>query len=204
MKKILIALFLSIVSIAGITGCSPTINTSHGGTMTFYPELGPVDDYRPIYTADENIKVSGNAKFNVLFGIFVWGDGEVGFADNADIFANSSFLGPLLSWIPNEKNLAAKAAFYDACKSAQCDTIVAARYEVKKTNYIIFSKCEVEVVGFPATLTSLEKIPLYPYYISQEGKTVKLDRLVKPVKVYDERSSGMGGSSGGLLNFLPF
>ena len=176
MKKIL----LGLCAVAGIlfaTGCT-SINSSDGGDLNIYPKtIGPTDNYRPLYTVDTKKKVTGKAKVTVLFGLFMWGDGS-GLADNADIF----------SFLPDSRRLSAKAAFYNACKEANCDDIVAARYEVTRKNYLIFSKCEVEVKGFPATLSGVEVVKPVQYYIDSTGKVIFLKKFVNPIKISDDTS----------------
>ena len=184
MRKILTGL-AALACLAGITGCT-SINSSDGGNMSVYPKtVGPTDNYRPLYTVDQNKKVSGKANVNVLFGIFAWGD-KAAFADNASIAASDSLFSWFTDLFPDAKKLAAQAAFYDACHKAGCDSVVAARYEIKNTNYWIFSQCEAEIKGFPAVQTGIEIVKPFPYYIDAQGKLIVLDKFVTPVKIFDE------------------
>lgn len=175
MKKILLGL-LAVTGIFIATGCT-NINSSDGGNLNIYPEtVGPTDNYRPLYNIDTKKRVVGKAQVNVLFGLFTWGDGS-GIADNADVF----------SFLPDARRISAKAAVYNACKDAHCDSIVAARYEITRKNYLIFSKCEVEVKGFPATLVGVDIIKPVQYYIDSDGKIVFLDKWINPVKILDPK-----------------
>ena len=186
MKNILLGLF-AVACLAFASACT-SINSSDGGNLTIYPKtIGPTDNYRPLYTIDTKRRVSGHANVNVLFGLFAWGDGS-GIADNADIYGSSG-LAKFLSFMPDAKRRSAQAAFYNACKNAHCDSIVAAKYEITRKNYLIFSKCSVEVKGFPATLSSVEVVKPLPYYIDSDGKIVILDKFVNPVKLFDENRS---------------
>ena len=176
MKKILLSL-VTIVGILTATGCT-SINSSDGGNLNIYPEtVGPTDSYRPLYKIDTQKRVVGKAQVSVLFGLFMWGDGS-GVADNADVF----------SFLPDARRLSAKAAFYNACKEANCDSIVAARYEITRKDYLIFSKCEVEVKGFPAKLSGVEVIKPVQYYFDATGNIIFLDRFINPIKFEDERA----------------
>ena len=190
--KNLVLSFFALVCIAVITGCTH-INSSDGGNMTIYPDvMGPTDSYRPLYKIDTTRRVTGQASINVLFGLFAWGGDSELFgpwyaaksADNAEI-GGLGFLSFLFPFIPNSKRLSAKAAFYDACKTNDCDSLIAARYEITRKDYIIFSKCKAEVKGFPAVLSSVEVVKPLPYYINTEGKMVLLKEFVKPVKLLD-------------------
>ena len=184
MKNLLLGLF-ALVCIAVITGCT-SINSSDGGNLALYPDtVGPTDYYRPLYKVDPNKRVKGSAHTNVLFGIFAWGD-DTGLADNADIYGDS-FLAPVLSILPDAKRRSAKAAFYNACREYNCDSIVAARYEIVQKNYLIVSLCKVEVQGFPATLTGVEVVKPVQYYVDGEGKIVFLDKFINPIKIFDAR-----------------
>ncbi len=180
MKKLFLGLF-GAACVAGLTGCI-NIHSSDGGNMTIYPQTkGPVDNYRPLYTVDNTKRVTGRAQVNVLFGIFTWGDNN-SFADNASIAGNW-----FSALFPDGQKLSSQAAFYNACKSANCDAVVAARYEVRSEDYWVFSKCTAEVRGFPAVQTSVETIKPFPYYIDAQGKLVVLESFITPVKLFDER-----------------
>ena len=182
MKKVILWLS-ALVCIAAAMACT-NINSSDAGSLTIYPQtVGPVDNYRPLYTVNTKKRVSGNATTSILFGLFMWSnsDSAAGIADNADIYGSG--LGALFSIFPNAKRLAALSAFYDACKKADCDAIIAGRYEVTTKNYLIFKKCKVEITGYPATLSGLETVKPVPYYISDEGKIVFLEKFIKPVRI---------------------
>ena len=167
MKKLFAFVVLAAVA-AVVTGCT-SVNTSDAGSMNVYPEtVGPVDAYRPLYKVDATHRVEGSATLNVLFGLFTWGDTSR-FADNSGI-----------SLLPSAKNTVSKSAFYNACVNANCDAIVAARYEISTTDYFIFKKMIVKVKGFPATLTGVETVKPMPYYIDGKGQIVVLDKFVLP------------------------
>ena len=121
---------------------------------------------------------------NVLFGIFAWGDSST-FADNASIFDQHSPFAFLVSWIPNAQNIAAKAAFYNACKKAQCDAVVASRYEIKTDDYWVFKRLDVKVSGFPATMTGVEVVKPMPYYIDGKGQVVVMNKFVMPYQLFN-------------------
>ncbi len=182
--KMLVSAVLGIAALAVMTGCT-SVNTSDAGSMNVYPQtIGPVDAYRPLYKVDEKVKVNGSAKVNVLFGIFAWGDTST-FADNASIFDQHSPFAFLVSWIPNAQNIAAKAAFYNACKKAQCDAVVASRYEIKTDDYWVFKRLDVKVSGFPATMTGVEVVKPMPYYIDGKGQVVVMNKFVMPYQLFN-------------------
>ncbi|WP_294504989.1 hypothetical protein [uncultured Victivallis sp.] len=190
MKKIvLLALFATAALF--FAGCT-SINTSDAGSMNVYPAtVGPVDSYRPLYKVNEKERVSGQAQVNVLFGLFAWGDTSA-FADNATLSASDSVFGALFAWLPNAKEIAARAAFYNACTSSKCDAVVAARYEIQTDDYFVFKKMNVKVTGFPATLTGVEIVKPMPFYINGKGEVVVMDKFVVPHKLFDATVSQSG------------
>lgn len=188
MKRLFFTLIGAVVLLSSVVSCT-SINSSDGGSMALYPKtVGPIDCYRPLYKVDETKRVSGKAKTNVLFGLFVWGD-DAAIADNASIAESNSWYAWFADLFPSAKKLAAKAAFYNACKKANCDAVVSARYEVENKNYFIFSQCTAEIKGFPAVQTGVETIKIMPYYLDSEGKMVKLDRFVIPVEILNLKIS---------------
>lgn len=183
MKKITVLGLLATVTLV-FTGCT-SVNTSDAGSINVYPAtVGPVDCYRPLYKVNEKERVSGEAKVNVLFGIFAWGDTSA-FADNATLAASDSIFGAFFAWLPNAKEIAAKAAFYDACKTSNSDAVVAARYEIQTDDYFVFKKMNVKITGFPATLTGVEIVKPMPFYINAGGEVVVMDKFVVPYKLFD-------------------
>lgn len=193
MKKIGILFLMSMVTLL-INGCVE-INSSDGGSMNIHPiTIGPTDDYRPIYKVDSSRKVTAQSSVKCLLWLFSWGSDNA-YADNIDMIRNNQahfigygnpFLVRLFPFL-DAKVLAARAAFYKACKENSCDAIMAARYEISFENYFIFKVMRVTVTGFPATLTSVEAVKPMPYYIDGNGKVVVLDKMVKPVKLFDGR-----------------
>ena len=181
MKK-LILWVSAIVCIAAATACT-NINSSNAGDLAIYPQtVGPTDNYRPLYTVDTKKVVTGKANVNILFGIFMWGD-------NAGVADNASFSDGWFAFLPSGKRLAGKAAFYDACKKANCDAVVSARYEIVSKDYFVFKKSNIELKGFPATLTGVEVVKPVQYYIDSSGKIVFLDKFINPIKIFDGRES---------------
>lgn len=190
MKKF-VPLALFAVAALLFSGCT-SINTSDAGSMNVYPAtVGPVDNYRPLYKVNEKERVSGQAQVNVLFGIFAWGDTSA-FADNATLAASDSIWGMFFAWLPNAKEIAAKAAFYNACTSSKSDAVVAARYEIQTDDYFVFKKMNVKVTGFPATLTGVEIVKPMPFYINGKGEVVVMEKFVVPYKLFDATATKSG------------
>lgn len=206
MKKATLILALAFIAVF-LTGCSTFTNTSDAGDLTYYPKLiDIVDDYRPVYEV-ENKKVSGTGKGCVLFGIFAWG--ADGTADNARV--ETSFFSKIF---PSAKDMAAKSAFYNACKAAECDYLTAARYEIQAENYIIFRRVTSKVTGFPVKLVGVKVIKKEAYILNEKGIPVKQDDFTQPIIMHpQDQPSAKGNGKGGkgkeadgassLLKFIP-
>ena len=82
--------------------------------------------------------------------VFVLG---IDFGDPPDHYADAA-PGAYFSgiWVNRAKN----AAFANACRAANCDTIVGARYDVRFKGCFLWQEIEVKVVGYPAKLTGVE------------------------------------------------
>ena len=166
------------------SGCAQ-INSSDSGILHAPPHMLPVE-FRPIYKVDNSKKITAESNVNNLFWIFTWGSDDA-FADNASIFSGmTSFWGKIFPFLA-ARETAAKAAFYKACKAGKCDSIVAARYEITYTDYLLFKRVNVQVSGFPAKVIRVEEVPNLPYYIDGNGKVVTLEKGVKPVLLFDAR-----------------
>ncbi len=188
MKRIAVAAFAVFVSTV-MVGCVQ-INSSDSGSMNIPPmTVGPVDDYRPLYQIDCSRKVKASSNIKNLFWIFTWGSDNV-YADNASIFPGGSILGRIFPFMV-AKETAAKAAFYKACKEAQCDSIIAARYEITFKDYFFYRKMIVEISGFPAKITGVETVKAKQYYIDSKGNVIFLEKFIKPcplIDVYGQKS----------------
>ena len=180
MKKASALAMCALAALLAVTGCK-SINTSDAGNMTLNPQVtGPMDTYRPLYQVDEAKTVEGNAKIHSLFGLFVWGGS--GTADFADMTSESE--GFLAKWLPDAKKTGAKSAFYDACVKNNCDSVVASRYTIKTTDYVVYAQYNITIKGYPAKQTGIETIKPVPYYIDfATGKIVVLDKFVNMVNV---------------------
>lgn len=148
MKKVI--MFLGVAAVAA--GCT-SVYKNDGGEATLCPTI-----VRDI--AYEKYDIKSTPVESIDKRTFVLG---MDFGDQPDHYADcapgSFFSG---KWVDKSKN----AAFANACKAANCDTLVGARYDITFKDYFLFQKVEVKVVGYPAKLTGVEfrKANLdYPY-----------------------------------------
>lgn len=86
-----------------------------------------------------------------ILGFIIVGDPDVDhWADNVD-GGNARFLGSAA--------VAKNGAYAKACNENNCDSLVSARYKVKRTNYIVYDQSVAEVTGYPAKLEGIEVLP---------------------------------------------
>lgn len=165
---------LSLAALAGViamiaTGCT-SVTTSDGAQGIVQP---PTVNYG--YKAEfahKDARVNGNAKINVLFGLFAWG--ADGFAENCDL---STF-----SFLPSASSFAKSAAVYNACQTNKADTLLGTRYVVTTTDYVVFKIVKCEVAGFPATMTNVKKLEPFVLRGKDADTLVYLDAAPKIVK----------------------
>ncbi len=168
MKKLMMmALFAGVVAFVA-TGCT-TITTSDGAERMDLPESVSTD-YRANFE-HKNVRVKGSGNVNVLFGIFAWG--SEGFAENSDL--------SYFSFFPSPANYAKSSAVYNACQTNGADTLLGTRYKVTTTDYFVFKQVKCEVEGFPAVMTSIEK--MVPYVLPEGAKLIYLEPGVKPTMI---------------------
>lgn len=138
MKKLI--MFLGIAAIAA--GCT-SVYKNDGGEANLCPTI-----VRDI--AYEKYDIKSTPVESTDKRVFVLG---IDFGDPPDHYADAApgayFTG---MWVDRAKN----AAFANACRAANCDTIVGARYDVRFKGCFLWQEIEVKVVGYPAKLTGVE------------------------------------------------
>lgn len=181
MKKMLLLMAVVIAAMA-MTSCV-SVHSNDAGDLIIHPKTtGPVDTYRPLFKVDDKTQVTASSDVQNLFFIFTWGSDNK-FAE--DVNAGTGIGGILAKVFPfmNAKETAMKAAYYKACKDANCDSIVGAKYEVTMKDYFFYKKLKVEIKGYPAVQTGLETIEPKQYYIDENGKIVFLDKLINAIPI---------------------
>ncbi|MEQ6886550.1 hypothetical protein [Salicola sp. Rm-C-2C1-2] len=144
MKKIAIAAIASGALALG--GCSATKVSTNSMPLT-----------SPLQTnveADVEVggKISGEATFS-RFLVFPIG------ADDSTLAEGVSYGGGVTSgygYFGQEVQKAKAAAAYEAVESSGADIIVAPKYEIDRSNYLIFSTTQVKVSGYKGTINSIE------------------------------------------------
>ena len=138
MKKLI--MFLGIAAIAA--GCT-SIYKNDGGEANLCPTI-----VRDI--AYEKYDIKSTPVESTDKRVFVLG---MDFGSVPDHYADAApmafFEG---KWVNRSKN----AAFANACKAANCDTLVGARYTIHFKDNFLWQNVEVKVVGYPAKLTGVE------------------------------------------------
>ena len=146
------------------------INTNDGANAVEMKDLVmPV--YKPVIK-HKTQKISGNAQLHFVgigpFGI-TWGSNS--FADNTTFSGFAGFGGMALgSKIKN-------AAVYNACENSRSDMLLATKYEIKETSYIVYKNVSCTVTGFPAVITDVKEVKqkknLYDLTLTSKNGDIK-------------------------------
>ena len=94
----------------------------------------------------EQVLLTVPVNVGILGGLLVFGQVPDHYADHAP-----------KGWFDKKLVAVAKnAAYANACKAADCDSLVGTRYEIKYNDYFVWQKVLVTVKGYPAKLTGVE------------------------------------------------
>ncbi|MGM0433754.1 MAG: hypothetical protein ACQEQ1_03755 [Pseudomonadota bacterium] len=146
MKKIAIAAIASGALALG--GCSATKVSTNSMPLTSPLETDVEAD------VEVGGKISGEATFS-RFLIFPIG------ADDSTLAEGVSYGGGVTSgsgygYFGQEVQKAKAAAAYQAVEGSGADIIVAPKYEIDRSNYLIFGTTQVKVSGYKGTIKSIE------------------------------------------------
>ncbi len=162
MKKIAMCLVAVAAVAVVMTGCK----TTYTNDMAADSKSAMVPAVFQLKIEHKDTKVEGEATVHTLFSLFSWG---------TDSYAERTFLGGsaatsatygasmvpmagLFSGIfPDPVILAKKAASYNACKAAQADLLIGAKYIVVEDWYFVYSKVNCKVSGYPGFEKGVEK-----------------------------------------------
>ena len=93
--------------------------------------------------------VSGTATVHNLFGIITWGVSN--FADDAFVSGNN---GLQLSVSP--LTVAKQGATYNACAASKADMLLAAKYNIKVSDFVVYKSVKCDVTGFPGVVKGVK------------------------------------------------
>ena len=96
-------------------------------------------------------KVSGSATIHNVLGLISWGVSS--YADDAFVTTNTSAL-PFLAVSPLD--VAKQGATYNACTANKADMLLAAKYNIKISDYLVYKKIECQVAGFPGVVKGVK------------------------------------------------
>ncbi len=141
MKKVIMGIALAALA----TGCQTTVYKNDGGDADLRPTIVRDIAYEK-YEVKSTLTESKDIRVGILGGLFVFGQVPDHYADNAP-----------KGWFDKKLVAVAKnAAYANACKAADCDSLVGTRYEIKYNDYFVWQKVLVTVKGYPAKLTGVE------------------------------------------------
>ena len=148
MKKLML-----VAIAAALAGCV-SVNKNDGGNEIVQPEIFSKDAVQLSYelnqtpvTATENIKW-----INLGFISFSWG----GTADHWSDFAPSGVKLPFFG--PSLVDVAKNGAYAKACAAAGTDSVVATRYSIESTSYVVYGTVKADIKGLPAKVTKVELV----------------------------------------------
>lgn len=142
MRRVKILTLIAVVAVISIiaSGCK-SVNTNDGAKALCMSRMKV--PFAPVMEHKDK-KVNGEASVHVLFGIFSWGQSE--FADDTNLGSSSIF-----SAVCKAK----AAAVYKACKANNADVLLATKYEINTSNYLVYKKINCKVSGFPAVIKGI-------------------------------------------------
>ena len=143
MKKIYLIAFLSLTFIMLNSSCTSVRTNKIGVPLGTHMAV----EIKPNITIAKE-QVIGEATEKAVFGIFAWGVSKTaeGFTYNAE---------PVIS-LDVAANKAKAGAVYNACKKAKADILISPQYLIETKNYVIYKVVKCKVIGYPATLNSVE------------------------------------------------
>ena len=95
--------------------------------------------------------VKGQATIHNVLGLITWGVNN--YADEAFVTTNNSAL-PFLAVSPLD--VAKQGATYNACTAAKADMLLAAKYNIKISDFFVYKKIECNVSGFPGVVKGVK------------------------------------------------
>lgn len=142
MKKLLGLAALAMVA----SGCV-SVNKNDGGEACLKPTIVKDAVYEK-YDIGTTPVTSKGAAVGIL-GFIIIGDAEAThWADDVE----------MRSRMRNTIEVARNNAYSKACEQNGCDSIVGARYNIKRTNYFVYDQVLAEITGYPAKMTGIEVI----------------------------------------------
>ena len=141
------------IALGAFLGCQSEKAWQHNAPMS-----GTVDaDLYATIDVDTSQTLQGEASATTILG-FITIDGPTRFAEGVLYSANGSDLGFLSMIFGGGMEKLKSAAAYEAVYG-KYDVIVAPRWEIETTDYVIFSKSKARVMGYPGTIRKIDHNP---------------------------------------------
>ena len=143
MKKTL--MFVAVCAIAAfMTGCMSTHTNDAAATAKACVGKKFEADIVAGKTA-----VKGQATIHNVLGLITWG---------VDSYADEAFVSgaPAIQLAPNPLTIAKQGATYNACTAAKADMLLAAKYNIKISDFFVYKKIECNVSGFPGVVKGVK------------------------------------------------
>ena len=144
MKKQLLLACGAIAAALAMTGCMAThTNDAASGAKVCVGKKFDAD----IVAGKQ--AVSGTATVHNLFGIITWGVSN--FADDAFVSGNNS-----LQFVASPLTVAKQGATYNACTANKADMLLAAKYNIKVSDFFVYKSVKCDVTGYPGVIKGVK------------------------------------------------
>ena len=84
-----------------------------------------------------------------MLGLITWGVTD--YADEAFVSG-----APAIQLAPNPLTVVKQGATYNACAAAKADMLLAAKYNIKISDFFVYKKIECDVTGFPGVVKGVK------------------------------------------------
>ena len=145
---------LTFVAVAAALAGCVSVNKNDGGNEIVQPDIFTRDAVQVSYNLNQT-PVSATEKLqwiNLGFIAFSWGGTADHWADFAPVGLKLPFFGPSLT------DVAKNGAYAKACTASGSDSVVATRYRVEKTSYVVYGTIQADIKGLPAKVSKVELV----------------------------------------------
>lgn len=142
-----------VAAAAALAGCV-TVHKNDGGNEIVHPDIFTRDAVQLSYELNQK-PVEGSEKIHWLNLGFIpftitWGATADHIADFAPTGLKLPFFGPSV------EDMAKAGAYAKACTASGADSVVASRYRVESTWYVVYGTAKADIKGLPAKVSKVE------------------------------------------------
>lgn len=150
MKKLM---FVAVA--AALTGCI-SVHKNDGGNEIVQPCIFSKDAVQLSYELDQKPVTATETIHWLNLGFipftFTWGGTADHVADFAPAGVKLPFMGPTI------EDAAKAGAYAKACTASGADSVVATRYTVESTSYVVYGTAKADITGLPAKVSKVDLV----------------------------------------------